>query len=144
MPGLDKLENVKHGPHVVEFQPWQSVIKTITSPMITALGGKDNPDSLLSIGFAYITTPDMLGGPTHEHPFDQWIFLIGADGRNFLEFDAEAEMFVGDKYEQVNFSCYFFVPRGTPHCPLHVIRVGKPIIFIDARIPEEASVRPVQ
>jgi hypothetical protein len=28
------------------------------------------------------------------------------------------------------------------HCPLAVKRVGKPFIFIDARISEEASLRP--
>ena len=141
MTKLEELINIQHEPNVIEFQPWQSMHETITAPMITALGSKDAADSHLAIGFAYITEPDSLGGDTHQHPFDQWIFLIGADGKNFLEFDADAEMFLGDEYKKVNYSCYFFVPKGTPHCPLVIKRVGKPIIFIDARITKEASVR---
>jgi hypothetical protein len=30
------------------------------------------------------------------------------------------------------------------HCPLEIKRVGKPFIFIDARVSEEASVRPTK
>jgi hypothetical protein len=139
---LSKLSNVVREPNVIEFKPWKSIHRTITSPMITAWGAKDIPESNLAIGFAYITKPDSLGGNTHSHPHDQWIFLIGGDSRNFLDFDADAEMLLGDKVRKINFPCYFFIPKNTPHCPLVIKRVGKPLVFIDARITEEASVRP--
>jgi len=58
---------------------------------------------------------------------------IGGDNRNFLDFDADAEMFLGDKVRKINYPCHFFIPKNTPHCPLVVKRVGKPIVFIDAR-----------
>ena len=141
---LSKLENVRREPNVIEFKPWRSIHKTITSPMITAWGAKDIPGSNLAIGFAYITTPDTLGGDTHSHPHDQWIFLIGGDSKNFLDFDADAEMFLGDKVRKINYPCYFFIPKNTPHCPLVIKRVGKPLVFIDARTAEEASVRPAK
>jgi hypothetical protein len=130
---MSKLSNVVREPNVIEFKPWKSIHKTITSPMITAWGAKDIPASKLAIGFAYITTPDTLGGDTHSHPHDQWIFLIGGNSKNFLEFDADAEMLLGDKVRKVNYSCYFYIPKNTPHCPLVIKRVGKPIVFIDAR-----------
>jgi hypothetical protein len=141
---LSKLENAVREPNVVEFKPWQSIHKTITSPMITAWGSRDIPGSRLAIGFAYITTPDTLGGDTHSHPHDQWIFLIGGDSKNFLDFDADAEMLLGDKVRKVDYPCYFFIPKNTPHCPLVIRRVGKPLVFIDARISEEASVKPAK
>ena len=141
---LSQLQNAVREPNVVEFKPWKSIHKTITSPMITAWGARDIPESNLAIGFAYITTPDTLGGETHSHAHDQWIFLIGGDGKNFLEFDAEAEMLLGDKVRKINYPCYFFIPKNTPHCPLVIKRVGKPIVFIDARVTEEASVRPAK
>jgi hypothetical protein len=134
---MSKLGNVVREPNVVQFKPWKSIHETITSPMITAWGSGDIPESRLAIGFAYITKPDTLGGSTHSHEdHDQWIFLIGGDGKNFLEFDADAEMLLGDKVHKVDYSCYFFIPKGTPHCPLVIKRVGKPIVFIDARISE--------
>jgi hypothetical protein len=132
---MSKLGNVAREPNVIEFKPWKSIHDTITSPMITAWGSGDAPGSKLAIGFAYITAPDQLGGSTHSHAdFDQWIFLIGGDGRNFLEFDADCEMLLGDKVRKIDYSGYFYIPKGTPHCPLVIKRVGKPIIFIDARV----------
>jgi uncharacterized RmlC-like cupin family protein len=132
---MANLKNVQREPNVVELKPWQSMHASIKSPMITALGGADVAGSKLAIGFAYITTPEALGGDTHSHDeHDQWIFLIGGDGHNFLEFDAEAEMFLGDSYRKVDYCCYFYIPKGTPHCPLKITRVGKPIVFIDARV----------
>lgn len=132
---MSKLGNVVREPGVVEFKPWKSIHDTIKSPMITAWGSGDIPDSRLAIGFAYITEPDTLGGDTHSHDdHDQWIFLIGGDGNNFIEFDADCEMKLGEEMRHINYSCYFFIPKGTPHCPLVIKRVGKPIIFIDARI----------
>jgi len=141
---MSKLENVVREPNVIEFKPWKSIHKTITSPMITAWGAKDIPESKLAIGFAYITTPDTLGGDTHSHSHDQWIFLIGGNSKNFLDFDADAEMLLGDKVRKINYPCYFFIPKNTPHCPLVIKRVGKPLVFIDARITEEASARPAK
>jgi hypothetical protein len=131
---LSKLENKLREPLVVEFKPWKSIHKSITSPMITSWGEKDIPGSKLAVGFAYITQPDSIGGETHSHEHDQWIFLIGGNSKNFIEFDADCEMFLGDHIRKINYSCYFYIPKNTPHCPLVIKRVGKPIVFIDARV----------
>jgi hypothetical protein len=131
---MSKLANVVREPNVVEFKPWKSMHASITSPMITAWGEKDIPGSKLAIGFAYIERPETLGGATHSHEHDQWIFLIGGNNKNFLEFDADCEMLLGDRVRKVNYPCYFFIPKNTPHCPLVVKRVGKPLVFIDARM----------
>ncbi len=131
---MSKLSNVVREPNVVEFKPWKSMHASITSPMITAWGAKDIPGSNLAIGFAYIDKPETLGGETHSHSHDQWIFLIGGNSKNFLDFDADAEMLLGDKVRKIDYPCYFFIPKNTPHCPLVVKRIGKPLVFIDARI----------
>ncbi len=133
---MSKLKNVVREPNVVEFKPWKSIHDTITSPMITAWGAADIPESKLAIGFAYITTPESLGGDTHSHAHDQWIFLIGGNSKNFIDFDADAEMLLGDKVRKINYPCYFYIPKNTPHCPLVIKRVGKPLVFIDARVSE--------
>jgi DNA-binding MarR family transcriptional regulator len=138
---IDKLKNIKHPPNIIELRPWHSRHVTITAPMITALGPKDIPESNLGIGFAYVTKPETLIEETHQHPFDQWIFFIGGDGNNFLNFDADIEMVLDGVTRKVNYPCYIFVPKGMNHCPLVIKRVGKPLVFIDARTTEDASVR---
>jgi hypothetical protein len=132
--GMANLANVEHAKNVFELKPWKSVFESITAPMITALGRMDNPDSPLAIGFAHIVAPGNYSGPTHTHPdFDQYIFMIGTSD-NFVGIDADMEWTLGSEVYKINYPFYSFIPRGTPHCPLEVKRIGKPLIFIDARI----------
>jgi hypothetical protein len=138
---FDKLKNVIREPNVVELMPWKSIHHQIKEPMITGMGNMEITESHLAMGFARITEPVCMGSPTHKHPHDQWIWLIG-EPTNFHELDADIEMTLGDKIVKINYPCYIFIPKNVMHCPLDVKRVGKPFIFIDARISEEASVRP--
>ena len=141
MVSLNKLENTRHESNIVELKPWRSMHESITLPMITALGEKDIPGSQLVIGFAYIDKPEeKLGIRTHIHPNrDQWIFLFGA--KNFVEFDADAEIFLDDKYYKIDYPFYAYIPAGMAHLPLRVTRVGKPLIFIDALLSAEYSTK---
>ncbi|HHX74992.1 MAG TPA: hypothetical protein GX699_08835 [Firmicutes bacterium] len=141
MAVMENLKNVVREPNVVELKPWKSIHDEIKEPMVTGLGTVDIPESVLAMGFARITEPVCMGAPTHKHPFDQWIYLIG-DSDNFAELDADIEMTLGDKIVKINYPCYIFIPKNVLHCPLDVKRVGKPFLFIDARVTEEASVRP--
>jgi len=140
MAGLEKFENVIRAPNLVELKPWQSLHKTITAPMISALGAKDIPDSQMAIGFAHIETPLTIIDASHTHPFDQYIFIIGTSD-NFVDFDAEVELELDGVVHHIDYPFYAFIPAGTPHCPLSVKRAGKPVIFVDARLSEAASVR---
>jgi len=134
MVKLAQLKNLRHESNLVELKPWKSIHKSITLPMITALGDKDIPGSQLRIGFAYIDQPEEeIGIRTHIHPNrDQWIFLFGA--RNFVEFDADVEFYLDDKWHKIDYPFYAYIPKGMAHEPLRITRVGKPLIFIDARV----------
>ena len=140
MADMPIIKNIKREQTVYELKPWKSIHDTIKKPMVTGLGPAEIPESALGMGFAHITEPDILGSPTHIHPFDQWIYLIGAEV--FSDFDADIEFTFGEEVLKINYPCYIFVPKGTKHCPLDIKRVGKPLIFIDASITQEASVRP--
>ena len=140
MADMPRIENVIRESTIVELKPWKSIHDTILKPMVTGLGPGEFPESALAMGFAHITAPDILGAPTHVHPFDQWVYLIGAEV--FSEFDADVEFTLGDEIIKINYPCYIFIPKGVKHCPLDIKRVGKPFIFVDASITQEASVRP--
>jgi len=131
--GLDNLENVKHAKTLVELKPWRSVFPSITAPMITALGTKDIPGSRLAIGFAHIVAPGNYSGPAHKHAFDHYIWMIGTSD-NFVDIDADMEFQLDGIVHKINYPFYAFIPRGMSHCPLEVKRIGKPLIFIDARL----------
>jgi hypothetical protein len=131
-----RMGNLRHESNLVEFKGWKSVHKSITKPMITAMGEKDFPGSQLMLGFAYIDKPeDEIGMAPHIHPDrDQWIFLFGAN--NFLEFDADVEFYLDGEYRKINYPFYAYIPAGMSHEPLKILRVDKPLIFIDARFGE--------
>ena len=79
----------------------------------------------------------------HKHDFDQYLFFVGGNSKDFLEFDADIELTLDGVVKHINYPSYVFVPKGMMHCPLIVKRVTKPLVFIDARLTKEASVRPV-
>jgi hypothetical protein len=139
MVQLAQLKNLRHESNLVELKPWQSVHKSITLPMITALGAKDIPGSQLVIGFAYIDQPEeKIGIKAHIHPDrDQWIFLFGA--KNFVEFDADVEFYLDDQWHKIDYPFYAYIPKGMTHEPLRITRVGKPLIFIDARVAPDSQ-----
>lgn len=141
MVSLEKLVNIVKAPNLIQLMPGQSRHETIAAPMIMSLGGRDVPGSRLSIGFAHIDKPDTIIDNSHKHTHDQWIFLTGTSD-NFVEFDADIEFGLDNKTYQINYPFYAFVPAGMYHCPLIVKRVGKPIIFIDARIMDEKPEKP--
>jgi mannose-6-phosphate isomerase-like protein (cupin superfamily) len=139
---IDKVKNTLREPNIIEIKAAYSRHETITSPMIGAFGPKDIPGSNLSIGFAYITEPLFMIPDAHKHDFDQYLFFISGDSRNFVDFDAEIELTLDGEVKIITYPCYVFIPKGTMHCPLNIKRVTKPLVFIDARLTKEASVRP--
>ncbi len=138
---IDQVQNTSREPNIIEIHPAFSRHDEITSPMIGAFGPNDIPGSNLSIGFAYIHQPLLMISEAHKHDFDQYLFFISGDSKNFVDFDAEIELSLDGVTKTITYPCYVFVPKGTMHCPLNVKRVTKPLVFIDARLTKEASVR---
>ena len=138
---FEKIENVKHGPYIAEFKGGSSLHETITAPMIGAFGGKDFDGANLSVGFSYLTEPLLMIPHTHKHDFDQFLFFIGGDPTNFIDFGGEIDLTLGEEVNTITYSSWVFIPKGLDHCPLEVKKVNQPIMFIDARLAREASVR---
>jgi len=133
------FKNIVREENVVELVGWKSIHPTVTKAIVTSTSKDGIEDSCLTIGPSIISAPEILGSPTHVHPFDQWIYLIGHEDLN--EFDAYAELTYGDRIIKIDYPAYIFIPKGTPHCPLDIKVVNKPILFMDCSVTQEASVR---
>ena len=142
MISIEKLKNVNRGQYITELNPAASRHPEITAPMIAFRGDKDVQEANLGAGFAYLVEPFVMIDAAHKHNFDQFLYFIGGDPNNFTEFDAEIELTLDGKVNSITYASCVFIPKGLMHCPLIVKRVSKPVIFIDARITKEASVRP--
>jgi len=71
----------------------------------------------------------------HVHPYTEFLIFIGCDCNNLNEFPAEVEACWGDEMEAhlITKPSVAIQPKGTPHCPVRVLKQTKPWIFIVLR-----------
>jgi hypothetical protein len=64
----------------------------------------------------------------HAHDVDEIFFIFGGNPKNYFEFDAEIELFLGEEGEShiIDTTAIIYLPKGLIHCPVDIKRVGKP------------------
>jgi len=70
------------------------------------------------------------GVPQHTHHFDEVLGLFGGDPDRPNDLNGEVEFWLEDEKYTLTKSCFIFCPKGLKHCPLRVVRVDKPIMFL--------------
>ena len=85
-----------------------------------------------SIIYAYAFKTGITGLSTkpHVHDYDEAIFFIGSDPRNFSDLGAEVEFAIGEEQEKHVFDrpTAVVIPKGLPHCPIVTDRIEKPYL----------------
>ena len=139
------VENKKHGEFITELGTIRSIYKHITAPQVAVAGARDLNNASFSLGWSYLTEPFLMVAEAHTHDFDQVIFFLGGDPSNVGEFGAEVELYLGENQDKhiINYTSCVYVPAGLMHCPLSVLRVDKPVMFIDVTLSPGLSIRPV-
>ncbi|MFC2038529.1 hypothetical protein ACFLUG_02020 [Chloroflexota bacterium] len=70
------------------------------------------------------------GTPSHTHDYDEVLGFIGSDPDNPHDLGGEVEIWLDDEKYNVTESCFVLCPAGVHHCPLRVVSVNKPILFL--------------
>jgi hypothetical protein len=80
--------------------------------------------------YAYETGITGMSTKPHVHDYDEAIFFIGSEPRNFSDLGAEVEFAIGAEEEKHVFDkpTAVVVPRGLPHCPIVTRRIDKPYL----------------
>ena len=80
--------------------------------------------------FAFKTGITGLSTKPHVHDYDEAIFFIGSDPRNFSDLGAEVEFAIGDEQEKHVFDkpTAVVIPKGLPHCPIITKRIDRPYL----------------
>ena len=138
-------ENIKHGEYITELGRVTSLYKQITASQVTAIGGRDLNGADFSLGWSYLTEPFIMVAEAHMHDFDQIVFFLGGNPAKVGEFDGEVEMSLGEPLEKhlINYTSCVYIPAGLLHCPLNIVAVNKPIMFIDITLSTGISIRPL-
>ncbi len=88
-------------------------------------------ESMNKAPYRFTPAPDK----PHVHPYTEFLIFIGCDCNNLNEFPAEVEACWGDEMEAhlITKPTVAIQPKGTPHCPVRVLKQTKPWIFIVLR-----------
>ena len=79
----------------------------------------------------YFKATEKEGSPSHVHEdFDEIVGFIGNDPQNPLDLGAEVEFWIEDEKYILDKSCLIWIPKGLRHCPLRVVKVERPILFL--------------
>ena len=73
------------------------------------------------------------GHPSHVHDVDEYIFFMGGDPANILDYGAEVELTLGAGEDQekyiINTPTIVYIPKGLAHLPMIYKKVDKPVLF---------------
>ncbi|MCR4394210.1 MAG: hypothetical protein NUV31_07585 [Dehalococcoidales bacterium] len=130
--------NTKYEKYIIR----EPIVKGKSFPEIHICGdshpyGKENcPGSLFpnfpnEVTLFTIVEPCVISAK-HAHDYDELLFFIGGNPTNFFDYQAEAEISLGDEDEKylINTTTIIYVPKGLMHCPIHFKKVTKPVMFM--------------
>ncbi len=135
------IENIKRGKNIVELKPGYSIFKEVVAPQCGAFGLKDLNGSNFCMGWSLITQPFLMIDEAHKHDFEQFIFLMGSNSNNIVDFDAEVEITLGDIKYLINYAACIQIEPGLMHGPLNIKTVNKPFAFMDIVLNPAPSIR---
>jgi len=70
------------------------------------------------------------GSPSHVHDFDEVVGFLGSDYKNPHDLGGEVEFWLEDEKYMLTRSCLIYAPKGMRHCPLRVVKVERPFLFL--------------
>ena len=131
------MVNTKYGKYILKepiVPPGMGHHPEIKAPVFQCVGKSEFNGAPFSINFDYITEPFTMISKAHAHDYDQFLFFLGGNMANVVDFGAEVHLYLGEEEElhAINSACVVHVPRGLVHGPLIYKKVDKPIIFVDA------------
>ena len=64
----------------------------------------------------------------HTHDFGEVLAFYGTDPNNPKDLGGEVELWIDGEQNLMNQSFVAFIPAGTIHCPLNILKVDRPIL----------------
>ncbi len=93
--------------------------------------------------FAYTTGITGLSKKPHVHDYDEAIFFLGSDPRNFSDLGGEVEFSIGAEGEEEKYTfdkpTAVVVPKGVPHCPIVTKRIEKPFLVMAVSLTDKTK-----
>jgi hypothetical protein len=121
------MAKTKYGKYIMKepsAKKWPGIPISVDSTLHKGIG--------CDFAFVGVTKPTVSEHPPHKHPVDEFLFYMGGDPNNILDFQAEVELTLGygDDMEvhKITSTSIVYIPKGLVHLPMKFIKVNKPIL----------------
>ena len=97
-------------------------------------------------GAPYVEThwfhkPTTYSPKQHTHDFDEVLAFMGGDPEHPMEMNGEVELYIEDERHVLTKSCLVYIPAGTRHCPMNILRADRPIFHFSTGVTSKAYER---
>jgi hypothetical protein len=131
------MAETKYGKYIMRepHAEWTSVDPPAERTPVISIRVNSNLFKTINCDFAFLGVSEAgpMRHPAHKHDVDEFIFFIGGDPSNILDFGAEVELSLGEGKEQekhtINTTSVVYVPKGLAHLPMNFKKVAKPVLF---------------
>jgi hypothetical protein len=117
----------KYGKYIMKepsAKKWPGIPISVDSTLHKGIG--------CDFAFVGVTKPTVSEHPPHKHPVDEFLFYMGGDPNNILDFQAEVELTLGEGKDRevhtITATSIVYIPAGLVHLPMKFIKVAKPIL----------------
>ena len=103
-------------------------------------------DGAIINGAPYVEThwfhkPTKYSPKQHTHDFDEVLAFMGGDPGSPMEMNGEVELYIEDERHVLTKSCLVYIPAGTRHCPMNILRADRPIFHFSTGVTSKAYER---
>jgi hypothetical protein len=130
----------KYGKYIMKepHAAWTSMDPQPKGPTVPSIRVNAKMFKTINCDFAFVgmtqpSEPAKGGHPSHTHDVDEYLFFLGGNPANLLDFGAEVELTLGagkDKeVHTITSTSVVYVPKGLAHLPMVFKKVDKPILF---------------
>ncbi len=121
------MAKTKYGKYIMKepsAKQWPGIPISVDSTLNKGIG--------CDFAFVGVTKPTVSEHPPHKHPVDEFLFYMGGDPNNILDFQAEVELTLGDgddkEVHTITSTSIVYIPKGLVHLPMKFTKVNKPIL----------------
>ena len=131
----------KHGKYVVTEgkkdipePPWGGYLSPETTTHMVYLDGDVIPGAFYMeyVWFWPADTAENVSPRPHKHDYGEILSFFGTNPDNPKELGAEIELWIDGEQNLMNESFVAYIPPGTMHCPLNILKIWRPVFHVSA------------
>jgi hypothetical protein len=123
------MAETKYGKYIIREPLEKGLAPTLHICAEEGCAGAEFPNFPVEVQLLCITQPLAFPHQAHVHDADEIFFIFGSNPKNYYDFDAEIEIYLGEEREKhiINSTSIVYIPKGLLHAPIAIKKVNKPI-----------------